>query len=302
MTPNVVCSDRARLPLRTPVRSAPAIQRSAQCAGFGRLDPAQPTVAGSRDLALSQREGLFIPSAESADQRVVHAIGSRGTFCGTSGAFDAKRRSWQLGSTGAARERPRHCRFNSARLLTGPIDRRRHTIRLMASAREIGLEVLPHFKENVLAGRVLPYGYYAKATGRDIATESMAIGQAMHAIGGMCAFTGIPVAPLHFVRRADGEWRGIFEADVEEKIHVWPHYDLLCLAAKCYAYTEDDFRKIDKGLREVLPRHLRPDQLSPHDIWHLAIHSRLKDSTPFQRSLERYRQIVETFRAARRAR
>jgi len=52
----------------------------------------------------------------------------------------------------------------------------------MASAREIGLEVLPHFKENVLAGRVLPYGYYAKATGRDIATESMAIGQAMHAI------------------------------------------------------------------------------------------------------------------------
>ncbi len=68
----------------------------------------------------------------------------------------------------------------------------------MSSAREIALEVLPHFAENVLAGRVLSYGYYAKAIGRDVAKESIVIGQAMHAIGGVCAIAGIPIAPLHY--------------------------------------------------------------------------------------------------------
>src|SRR3989442_1056141 len=115
----------------------------------------------------------------------------------------------------------------------------------MPSAREIALEVLPHFKENVLAGRVLSYGVYAKAIGRDVATESMVVGQAMHAIGGMCAFAAIPVAPLHFVQRADEGWRGIFESDSSERIHVLPHYDLLYLAARVHTYTEDDFRKLE---------------------------------------------------------
>ena len=172
----------------------------------------------------------------------------------------------------------------------------------MASARELALEVLPHFRDNVLLGHVLSYGFYAKAIGRDVATESMVIGQAMHAIGGTCAFAGIPVAPLHFVKRADGEWRGIFESDASESIHVLPHYDLLCLAARIHRYTEDDFRKIEKGLREIFPQHLKPDQLSPHDIWHVAIHGKLEDSTtPFQRSLERYKSMVEAARDARRA-
>jgi len=169
----------------------------------------------------------------------------------------------------------------------------------MPSAREIALEVLPHFKENVLAGHVLTYGAYAKSIGRDVATESMVVGQAMHAIGGMCAFAAIPVAPLYFVQRADKEWRGIFESDPSERTHVLPHYDLLCVAARIHVYSPDDFRRIDKGLRDVLPKYLKPNQLSPHDIWHVAIYNKLKDgSTPFERSLERYRQIVD---AAKRA-
>ena len=127
----------------------------------------------------------------------------------------------------------------------------------MPSAREIALEVFPHFKENVLAGRVLSYGVYAKAIGRDVATESMVVGQAMHAIGGMCAFAAIPVAPLHFVQRADGEWRGIFESDSSERTHVLPHYDVLYSAARIHTYTEDDFRKLEKGLRDVLPKYLK---------------------------------------------
>ena len=76
--------------------------------------------------------------------------------------------------------------------------------------------------------------------------------------------------------------------------------DLLYLAARVHTYTEDDFRKLEKGLRDVLPKYLKPDQLSPHDIWHVAIYNKLKDgSTPFQRALERYKQIVETARKAK---
>src|SRR5258708_24157162 len=164
----------------------------------------------------------------------------------------------------------------------------------MSSAREIALEVLPSFSANVLAGRVLSYGYYAKAIGRDVATESMVVGHAMHAIGGVCAIAGIPVAPLHFIKRADGKWRGIFESDAAESIHVLPHYNFLCLVARIYRYTENDFNLIERGLREILPKYLKPNQLSPHDIWHVAIFTKVEDSiTFFQRSLNLYRQILD---------
>jgi hypothetical protein len=164
----------------------------------------------------------------------------------------------------------------------------------MASAREIAIEVLPHFAENVLAGRVLSYGYYAKAIGRNVAKESIVIGQAMHAIGGVCAIAGIPIAPLHYIRRADGKWRGVFESDVSESTHVLPHYDFLCLVARIHKYTEKDFSRVDHGLREVLPKYLNPDQLSPHDIWHVAIYTKLEDfPTIFERSLSLYREIHE---------
>ena len=81
----------------------------------------------------------------------------------------------------------------------------------MATARELAIQVLPYFAGYVLAGHVHPYGVYAKAIGRDPAKESMVIGKAMHAIGAVCVLAAIPVAPLYFIKRADGEWRGVFE-------------------------------------------------------------------------------------------
>lgn len=170
----------------------------------------------------------------------------------------------------------------------------------MASARELAIEVLPHFAKNVLAGHVRPYGNYAKAIGRDPAKESMVIGKAMHAIGAVCVLAGIPVAPLFFIKRADGEWRGVFESNVDERTYVLPHYDLLYVTAREFEYSTNDFARIEKGLKEVLPKYLRPDQLSPHDIWHWAIYTKLKDSTtPLQRALAKYQELFERAKAER---
>ena len=170
----------------------------------------------------------------------------------------------------------------------------------MASARELAIEVLPHFAQNVLTGHVHAYGVYAKAIGRDPAKESMVIGKAMHAIGAVCVLAAIPIAPLHFIKRADDEWRGVFESDVLETAHVLPHYDLLYVTAREFKYSEGDFARVEKALKEVLPKYLRPDQLSPHDIWHWAICAKLKDgSTPFERALAKYRELFEKIKAAK---
>ena len=163
----------------------------------------------------------------------------------------------------------------------------------MATAREVAIEVLPHFARHVLSGDVRSYGVYANAIGRNPAKEGPVIGQAMHAIGGVCVLVGIPVAPLYFVERADGEWRGVFESDPDEQLDVLPHYDLLLVTA-IYKYQEKDFERIARAMRETLPKYLRPDQLSPHDIWHLAITEKRKDSTtPLQRALVKYRAIFD---------
>jgi hypothetical protein len=170
----------------------------------------------------------------------------------------------------------------------------------MSTAREIAIEVLPHFERNVLERRVLSYGVYANAIGRDPAKDSMSIGQAMHAIGGACVLLAIPVAPLYFVKRSDDHWRGVFEADPAESQHVLPHYDLLYVSARMFKYSSKDFQRIDRALREILPKHLRPDQLSPHDIWHLAIYtSRPDGTTSLIRALNRYREILAEIEAER---
>ena len=170
----------------------------------------------------------------------------------------------------------------------------------MATAREIAIEIMPHFALRVLAGRVCSYGTYAKAIGRDPAKESMVIGQAMHAIGAACVLAGVPVAPLYFVKRADGGWRGVFEADVFERIHVLPHYELLYVTAREYKYTASDFGKVERVLQEVLPRHLRPDQLSPHDIWGIVIHNKNKDSiTLLEKAIAKYKMIFDAAKSER---
>ena len=155
----------------------------------------------------------------------------------------------------------------------------------MASARDIAIDLLPHFEESVLGGHVRTYGYFAGKIGLDPAKKSMVIGPPMHAIGGTCAIAAIPVAPLHFVRRADGAWRGVFEEDASESIHVLPHYNVLYIAAREHKYTEQEFKRLGRGLKEVIPKHW-----APHFIWHIAIYRKPKDSTQtyFERALESY--------------
>lgn len=107
--------------------------------------------------------------------------------------------------------------------------------------------------------------------------------------------------PLFFVERSDGEWRGVFEADPSERIHVLPHHDLLYVTAREYKYTPRDFERLEHALSVVLPKHLNPGQLSPHDIWHVVLYSKLKDGTTiFDRALARYRELYAEARAARR--
>jgi hypothetical protein len=163
----------------------------------------------------------------------------------------------------------------------------------MATAREIALEVLPHFKENILAGRVLTYGVYARAIGRKPSKDAMAIGKAMHIIGATCVLARIPIAPLHYVSRADHEWRGIFESDSIEQRYVLPHYDLLLVTARVYRYTEEDFRRIEKGLREVIPRYIPRHLSSPHQVWHIVALNKLDDGRSIlDVALEAYREIL----------
>ena len=172
----------------------------------------------------------------------------------------------------------------------------------MTSAIQLALDVLPHFRTAVLKRHVYTYGHYASAIGRDSATESMVVGKAMHAIGAACVLGAVPLAPLHFVERADGEWRGVFEADASESIHVLPEYNLLYVTARDHHYSERDFERIHRALAVAFPKHLKPDQLSPHDLWHIVIHAKLKDgSTILQQALIKYRELAAQQRANRGA-
>jgi len=45
-----------------------------------------------------------------------------------------------------------------------------------SESREIAAQVLPHFKEAVLARKQHTYGHYARLIGRDIAKEAITIG------------------------------------------------------------------------------------------------------------------------------
>lgn len=163
----------------------------------------------------------------------------------------------------------------------------------MATARESALEILPFFSENVLKGVVRSYGYYASKIGRNPAKESMIVGPPMHAIGAICVIAGVPVAPLYFVEREDKTWQGVFEGDPLESIHVLPHYSRLYVVARENKYTEEDFQRIGRGLREVIP-----NDWTPHFMWHYAIVNKPKDSeqTYFERALEKYNELFEVLR------
>ena len=131
----------------------------------------------------------------------------------------------------------------------------------------------------------------------------MVVGIGMHAIGAACVFANIPIAPLHYVRRDDGAWRGVFEEDPTESTYVLPHYDLLFVTAREYQYTAPELAKLDRALRTVLPKILPEDYLSPHRLWQFAIYYKLKSgSTPWLDALAHYEQLMEQLRAQRKER
>jgi alkylated DNA nucleotide flippase Atl1 len=129
----------------------------------------------------------------------------------------------------------------------------------MSSAKEIASQVFPHFAEAVLAGKVRTYGYYARLIGRDVAKESITIGPAMHLIGAICVVQQLPVAPLHFVERADGQAREIFATDPYESIDVLPHFDTLYVVAREYGYSAAEFEKVGRALQKVMIEKAPPD-------------------------------------------
>ena len=171
------------------------------------------------------------------------------------------------------------------------------------STRELALAILPHLAEAVLGRRVMTYGYYASRIELDPAKNAIQIGHAMHTIGAACVFRCVPVAPLHFVQRADAGWRGVFESDPLEARDVLPHYNTLYIAAREYRYSKDDFQSIENWLHKVAEIGSFPSySLSPHHLWHLAIGTKPKDSaeTYFERALSAYTKFIDEERERRK--
>ena len=162
--------------------------------------------------------------------------------------------------------------------------------RSMASAVEIAQQVAPHFAQRVLAGHVCDYALYAKAIGRP-SKEARVIGGAMHVIGAACVIAGVPVAPLHYVQRADGKWRAVFEGDSLERALVLPHFNTLLEAARLHSYKQEEFTLVERVLKNI-PKVLGPHGLdSPHKVWHVALtNKKNKPATPFENALALYQR------------
>ena len=162
------------------------------------------------------------------------------------------------------------------------------------------MQVFPIFAENVLAGRILTYGYYAKAIGRDPATEAVTIGPAMHTIGAVCVFRELPVAPLHFVKRLDRDARQIFASDPLESALVLPHFEMLRVVASKYPYTQHELDRVEERLREVLVGKAKK-HWTPHYLWRYALLRCPKDSeqTYFEMALAKYQVIQSELKSKR---
>ena len=171
----------------------------------------------------------------------------------------------------------------------------------MASAHEIALDVLRSFGPNVVARRSpMTYGQYAHAIGRDPQEYGLAIGKAMHAIGALCVVRQLPVAPLFWVQRADGEHRGIFESDpLERRIIIQSKdIDTMYVVAREYQYSIKEFEGLESALKKSLDSG-RISHWSPHEIWRLTFTSKPngQERTYYERAMARYREIFETFKA-----
>ncbi|MDH4449631.1 MAG: hypothetical protein QE265_03445 [Rhodoferax sp.] len=170
----------------------------------------------------------------------------------------------------------------------------------MTSALSIAAEVLPHFRANVMSNWTYTYGHYAAAIGRSAAKEGVVIGKAMHVIGAACVMAKVPVAPIHYVERADGEWQGIFERAASESIHVRPHWPTLAVSSRVHRYTDEDFNLVSRLLNELIPRYFKPEWQTPANIWIYLIHTVAEnDQTWLQRALASYEEVIAKARAVR---
>lgn len=171
---------------------------------------------------------------------------------------------------------------------------------MTSESREVAAQVLPHFTEAVLARKQHTYGHYARLIGRDIKKEAITIGPAMHLIGALCVIRQVPVAPLFYLKRGDGEARDVFASDSIEAKYVLPHREMLTVLSREYIYTAPDFDGVSKALQKIISDKW-PPYYSPHHMWHQLALKRPKDSkqTYFERALDKYGTLFEELRQAK---
>jgi hypothetical protein len=172
----------------------------------------------------------------------------------------------------------------------------------MATGQELALQLLPLFAENVVARHSpMTYGHYAKLIGRNPAKEAISIGPAMHAIGAVCVIQQLPVAPLYWVVRAQGEPRQVFASDVLESRHILDQgrFDTMYVVAREYRYSISEFEKLQQAMQKLIAK--APRDWTPHFLWHLAIVKKPKsdDRTYLERAMHRYDTLLAEFKAER---
>ena len=169
----------------------------------------------------------------------------------------------------------------------------------MATGKELALQLLPAFAENVVARRSpMTYGFYAKAIGRDPAKEAISIGPAMHAIGAVCVIQQLPVAPLYWVTREAGEPRQVFASDVLESHHILDRgrFDTMYVVAREYRYSMAEFERLQQAMEKLINK--APPDWTPHFLWRLAIVKKPKgeDQTYLERAMSRYEALLAACR------
>jgi hypothetical protein len=172
----------------------------------------------------------------------------------------------------------------------------------MATGQELALQLLPVFAENVVArNKPQTYGFYAKQIGRDPAKGAISLGPAMHAIGAVCVIQQLPVAPLHWVVRAQGEPRQVFANDPLEAQEILKkeRFDTMYVVAREYRYTMAEFDKVRQNLEKLISK--APPDWSPHFLWHLAIVKKPRGEalTYLERAMARYSTLLAELKAER---
>lgn len=171
----------------------------------------------------------------------------------------------------------------------------------MATGHELALQLLPTFAENVVA-RHSPksYGFYAKTIGRNPAKEAISIGPAMHAIGAVCVIQQLPVAPLYWVTREQGEPRQVFASDALESHHILTlgRFETMFVVAREYKYTTAEFERLRKAMEKVFIGNAQPNW-TPHFLWRMAIVEKPigEDRTFLERAMSRYEKLRAELKA-----